>query len=155
MWLMDGIRNLLLLQLYMEFDDGITDICTKPLEWHILFSPFLRADIYTGETYDARREIEGWNKPGSIFNKLSKRCPWLIVNTFVDREDNDFIRKFPAMLLPDPGGKLEAQKCEPIKAVEEIKLKGCIAQKRVCILLNFPRTSGWIRIKLCGERGKG
>ena len=34
----------------------------------------------------------------SIFNKLSKRCPWLIVNTFVDREDNDFIRKFPAML---------------------------------------------------------
>ncbi|MFY9177955.1 MAG: family 78 glycoside hydrolase catalytic domain [Caldicoprobacterales bacterium] len=146
----------LLLQLYMEFDDGSTQIiCTKPLEWHILFSPFLRADIYTGETYDARREIEGWNKPGSIFNKLSKRCPWLIVNTFVDREDNDFIRKFPAMLLPDPGGKLEAQKCEPIKAVEEIKPQRLYSPKEGLYLVEFPQNfSGWIRIKLCGERGK-
>lgn len=146
----------LLLQLYLEFADGSEKfINTKPFEWDVIFSPYLRADIYTGEIYDARMEINGWNKPDKSFYEKRKLNPWLLVDAYSKIQEDGSIRVYPAMLLPAPGGRMESQKCEPIKAVQEIKPEKIYSPTVGIYVVSFPQNfSGWVRIRLRGERGK-
>ena len=59
------------------------------------------------------------------------------------------------MLLPAPGGRIEAQKCEPIKAVQEIRPEEIYAPAEGIYIVSFPQNfSGWIRIRLRGEKGQ-
>ncbi len=53
-----------LLQLELVFDDGSTQTVATDGEWKWTPSPVLENDIYNGETYDARRERDGWSQPG-------------------------------------------------------------------------------------------
>ncbi len=51
-------------QLHVEFVDGSsTDIPTGS-DWKAAIGPILEADFLQGETYDARRELPGWDEPG-------------------------------------------------------------------------------------------
>lgn len=52
-----------LLQLNIEYIDGTTSSVVTNTSWQASLSPLAQHDVYSGETYDARREQLGWSKP--------------------------------------------------------------------------------------------
>jgi alpha-L-rhamnosidase len=59
-----GRKTRLLAQLHLFFADGSSQVIASDESWKGGFGPILEADIYAGETYDARAEIEGWDASG-------------------------------------------------------------------------------------------
>ncbi len=53
----------LLVQLHLEFTDGTKRTVFTDESWKATYGPILEADNYMGETYDARRELVGWDTP--------------------------------------------------------------------------------------------
>ena len=51
----------LLAQLEIEFADGTSQTVGTDGSWKTAASPILHSEIYAGETYDARREVAGWD----------------------------------------------------------------------------------------------
>lgn len=64
-----GNRNLygknlrLLSQLYIEYADGTSQIVASGPDWKGSLGPIQQADFLMGETYDARMEMSGWDRP--------------------------------------------------------------------------------------------
>ena len=59
-----GNKLALIAQLEITFKDGSKRTITTDDTWKASFGPIRMSDIYNGETYDARKEINGWDKPG-------------------------------------------------------------------------------------------
>ena len=54
----------LLAQLEVTFDDGSTMTVATDDSWRAAHGPTLMSGIYEGESYDARRELDGWSTGG-------------------------------------------------------------------------------------------
>lgn len=61
---MFGKEPALLAQLELTFADGHTEVVATDASWRSHPSPIQASDLMLGETYDARKEIDGWDKPG-------------------------------------------------------------------------------------------
>ncbi len=59
-----GDRTGVLLQLEVEHPDGSRTTVVTDGSWRSTLGPVTRADIYQGETFDARRTLPGWSAPG-------------------------------------------------------------------------------------------
>ncbi|MGA2064995.1 MAG: glycoside hydrolase family 78 protein [Thermoguttaceae bacterium] len=59
-----GRQTRLWLQLDAFYADGSSDTVASDGSWTAGFGPILAADLYAGETYDARLEPAGWDRPG-------------------------------------------------------------------------------------------
>jgi alpha-L-rhamnosidase len=59
-----GDRLALLAQVEIDYADGTTDRVVTDGAWRAATGPILAADLYDGETYDARLERPGWSAPG-------------------------------------------------------------------------------------------
>lgn len=59
-----GEKLRLLAQLCVEYSDGTKETIISDKSWKASLGPILQADFLMGETYDARLEMMGWNKPG-------------------------------------------------------------------------------------------
>ncbi|RPJ74038.1 MAG: hypothetical protein EHM24_06830 [Acidobacteria bacterium] len=59
-----GARLALLAQLHVTYTDGREEIVGTDGQWKSSTGPILMSEIYDGETYDARREKDGWTVPG-------------------------------------------------------------------------------------------
>jgi alpha-L-rhamnosidase len=55
----------LLAQLRIEHADGSVEWIATDASWKAADSPILKAEIYDGETHDARRQLTGWDMPGN------------------------------------------------------------------------------------------
>ena len=62
-WNIYGDRQALIAELRIEYADGTRAVFATDESWRAVESPYLRAEIYDGEVYDARREIDGWCTP--------------------------------------------------------------------------------------------
>ena len=51
-------------QLEIELADGTIQTIATDNTWKTAFGPYLEAEFLAGETYDARRQIPGWDSPG-------------------------------------------------------------------------------------------
>ena len=52
-------------ELHLTYKDGTSEIITSDDSWKTTADgPYLSNNIYTGDIYDARKEIAGWNRPG-------------------------------------------------------------------------------------------
>jgi len=86
---------MLSLDLYITYTDGTEQIVSSDDSWKVSTAGPTRYDsYYLGETYDARKEITGWDRPG--FNAAA----WE-----------------PARLVSAPTGVLRAESQEPIRIV--------------------------------------
>ncbi|MFD1255451.1 glycoside hydrolase family 78 protein [Mucilaginibacter terrae] len=91
-------RPRLKLQLFVEYTDGRTQtICSGP-GWKVADGPIRFDGIYTGEVYDANKEINGWD-----------------LSSYTDKTWKD------AVTMPDPGGKMVALSCPPVGIAKTIK----------------------------------
>jgi alpha-L-rhamnosidase len=61
---MYGDRPRFLAQLVIDYLDGRTDTIGTDSTWRFAYGPLLESDLLMGESYDARLEFPGWDKPG-------------------------------------------------------------------------------------------
>jgi alpha-L-rhamnosidase len=59
-----GERPKFLAQLVIDYLDGRTDVIGTDSTWKFAYGPLLESDLLMGESYDARLEFAGWDKPG-------------------------------------------------------------------------------------------
>lgn len=84
--------------LMIVYKDGTSEQVFSDSSWKVTTGPILTDGIYTGETYDARKELGAWSKPGYDDSKWSA-----------------------AQVMDAPKGKLAARPCPPVVIGETIK----------------------------------
>ncbi|MCM3628492.1 glycoside hydrolase family 78 protein [Paenibacillus glycanilyticus] len=57
-----GDTRALLLQLHIDYEDGTSELVVSDPSWRASTGPILMSELYHGETYDARLEIQGWSE---------------------------------------------------------------------------------------------
>ncbi len=120
----------LIAQLDIDAGDTSLTLVTDTL-WRTSTGPLLHNGIYTGEIYDARREMPGWARPAY-----------------------DDSRWQQAVRRPAPGGRLTGQTAPPDRMIREVKP---VAVKRLNdTTLQYDMgemISGWVRLYVQGKRG--
>ncbi|GIO14981.1 alpha-L-rhamnosidase [Cohnella xylanilytica] len=59
-----GERPFFLLQLNIEYADGLRESVVTDAGWRAAKGPIVYSDMIKGETFDARLELTGWDRPG-------------------------------------------------------------------------------------------
>ncbi len=121
----------LLFQLNVELEDGTAASVVSDTSWKGADGPILADSVYDGETYDARRETPGWERPG-----------------FDDTA-------WPAAeAVKGPAGVLSAELMPAIQVVDTIvpfKMSSPLPGAYIFDMgQNF---SGWARLRMSGPRG--
>lgn len=57
-------RPRMICELHMLMQDGTEQVILSDSQWKTATGPFIRNDIYSGDTYDARKAIPGWKEVG-------------------------------------------------------------------------------------------
>jgi alpha-L-rhamnosidase len=95
-----GTEPRFLAALEIDHPDGTRTRVTTGKNWRVACGPILEADIYHGESYDARRELPGWCEPGGI----RPSGGWQ-----------------PAKVFPGYKGLLQPKIHEPVRVTETLK----------------------------------
>ncbi|HEX6709738.1 MAG TPA: glycoside hydrolase family 78 protein [Rubrobacter sp.] len=126
-----GARPQLLAQLDVEYEDGSTESIATDDSWRCSTGPILFSDLLMGESYDARKEMPGWNEPG--FDDSA----WF----GVDAEE-----------IGDPN--LVAQPDEGIRVTEEVQAKTVTEPRDGAYVFDMGQNMvGWVRLRVEGEDG--
>ncbi|MDR8390908.1 glycoside hydrolase family 78 protein [Aliifodinibius sp. S!AR15-10] len=122
----------LLLQLEIQFEDGTEQVITTDETWKVSTEGPTRYDsYYLGETYDARREIEGWRTTG--FDDAG----WSA-----------------ARVVEAPKGSLRAQPHEPVKIVDTLEPGIRTEPESGVIVYDIGQNlAGWVQINVDAPEG--
>jgi alpha-L-rhamnosidase len=127
-WFADRVA---LLQINVELAGGQKIEIVSDPTWKAAQGPILADSIYHGETYDARKEMPGWDKPGFT------ATGWTEVKT-----------------VESPTAQLSAQMMPPIRVIQDITpLKMTTPRPGVWIYDMGQNFSGWVRLRVSGPRG--
>jgi len=120
----------LLLQLNVELEDGTAASLISDTSWKAADGPIFEDSVYNGESYDARRETPGWDRPG-----------------FDDKD-------WPAAeTVKAPGGVLSSQLMPAIQVVDTIVPLGMTNPKPGVYIFDMGQNfSGWARLRVNGPR---
>ncbi len=130
---MYGDEPLLLAQLEIELADGTRQTISSDTSWTgTADGPIVFSGIYEGETYDARKEMPGWDRAG--FSAL----PWQTVK----------------VVAHPPVGSLVAQRSEPIRAQRELKPVSISEPAPGVYVFDLGQNmAGWTRFRFKGKAG--
>jgi len=121
----------LLAQLNITYTNGTTEIITTDEKWKSSTGPIKSAEIYHGETYDARDENIGWSQPG--YNDSDWKgvtSPKVTLNNLISTEN------------------------EPVKKHEIFKAGKLITTPAGEKVLDFGQNLvGWVIVKAKGNAG--
>ncbi|MEN8249048.1 MAG: family 78 glycoside hydrolase catalytic domain [Bacteroidota bacterium] len=122
----------LLLQINLEYEDGSTDVVISDENWKLTpDGPIIANNEYDGETYDALKEMPGWNRVG--FNDSD----WMDVE-----------------MVESPSKELSPQMTEPIRITETIEpIKITEPQPGVYIFDMGQNMVGWTELTVKGKAG--
>jgi alpha-L-rhamnosidase len=125
----DKIR--LLTQLHIDYTDGTSQIVASDPSWKASFGPIILSDMFEGETYDARKEMPGWDRPG--FGDAD----WAAVDA--GTEIHPMIQAYPGV---------------PVRAVQEMPTVKLTEPKPDTYVFDMGQNfSGWARLTVRGQRG--
>ena len=120
-------------KLFIEYTDGTTKEIVTDGRWKTTVSPTVFDNVYWGESYDARLEVDDWSQPGL---DVSNWQTAIEVNS------------------PCPDDRLRPQLLPPIKEVERI---APVSIKKVAPktwLFDFGRNiAGWVEMKVNQDAG--
>jgi alpha-L-rhamnosidase len=123
--------NVLLLQMNIELEDGSKIEVVSDASWKGMDGPVVSDSIYNGETYDARLETSGWDRPGFDDSR------WSNVN-----------------VVDGPKGELSSQMMPPIRVVDTIvPLKMMSPTAGVFVFDMGQNFSGRAQLRVRGPRG--
>lgn len=125
-----GRQPLGLCQLRIDYTDGGQETIVSDGSWKASSGPLLSSDLLMGETYDARRELSGWDRAG--FN------------------DADWS---PAQ-VQQPEVRLEAQKGPPARRQEELPARELTQPAAGKWVFDLGQNMvGWARLRVRGAAG--
>ena len=125
-----GARPALLAQLHVEYSDGSTETFITDKSWRWGAGPIESSDLLDGESYDARKEMPGWDKVGF--------------------DDSQWQR----VSIRDSSAKLQAQIGPPIKRLDEVPAKTVKEPQPGKLTFDLGQNMvGWVRLKVKGEAG--
>jgi len=121
----------LLLQINVELEDGTMTSVVSDASWKAADGPIFEDSVYNGESYDARRETPGWDRPGYD----DKGWP-------------------TAEAVKAPAGVLSAQMMPAIQVVDTlVPLKMTNPRPGVYVFDMGQNFSGWARLRVQGPQG--
>ncbi len=125
----DKIR--LMTQLQIDYTDGTSQIIGSDRTWKACFGPIILSDMFEGETYDARKEMPGWDRPGFDDAK------WSAVDA--GTEIDPLIQAYPGV---------------PVRVTQEMPTVELTAPKPDTYVFDMGQNfSGWARLKVKGKAG--
>jgi alpha-L-rhamnosidase len=126
-----GSKPRLLMQLEIEYADGSRKTIVTNGSWRAAYGPHLEADFYMGETYDARKEMHGWDT--ADFN--DSKWDTVVVTDTVQAQ----VQSYPGVT---------------VKKMIEIKPKKVTEPKKGVYVFDMGQNfAGWARLKVRGEPG--
>ena len=126
-----GDRPRLLLQLEVELTEGAPVRLASGAGWKASAGPVRYNDYSHGESYDARRELPGWDTPGYDDSR------WSAVQE-----------------VAAPSGTLRAQPLAACEVVETRAAERILTPAAGVAVYDFGQNcSGWSRLRVRGERG--
>ena len=124
-------RPRLIAQLNIEYNDGSRETVVSDQNWKVTEGPILRNNVYLGEVYDARKEIDGWDSAGFA--------------------DHTWPNAKPAV---EPVGPLQAQCAEPVKVTDTLGAVSVTQIEPGKYIFDMGRNyAGWVRLKVKGLAG--
>ncbi|MEV5963501.1 family 78 glycoside hydrolase catalytic domain [Kribbella sp. NPDC051952] len=121
----------LIARLVIEYHDGRTTEVVTDESWRITGGPTLSDSLYTGETYDARRALPGWDAPGFDDSSWSA-----------------------ATVVEAPKGQVKAQEHEPIRVTDTVDPVDVTEVRPGVWIADFGRTvAGWTRLTVTASAG--
>ncbi len=127
-----GQKNAFFCQLELETVSGKKSTLGSDLSWKWHEGPVLFSELYDGETYDARSEIPGWDRPG--FNEGAWKSVAVV--------EHDY-----ATLTPQEG--------VPIQVIEEIGAMELITTPKGETVIDFGQNlTGWVKFFVQGKAGE-
>ncbi|MEV4172890.1 family 78 glycoside hydrolase catalytic domain [Nonomuraea sp. NPDC049709] len=112
-------------QLEVRYADGTSERFGTGAGWLATEGPTTRSHWYGGEDHDARREIAGWDTPGT------DRSGWR-----------------PATVRPDGTDLLRARACPPIRVTEELPAAKLAAADGTAVFDVGTVVAGWAELRL-------
>ncbi len=125
-------RARFILEMHLTYSDGTSEVVATDKTWKTTSDgPYISNNIYSGDTYDARKEIAGWCSAGFDASAWSA-----------------------AVEAPDPSPLLVAQKMPQIRPTEEIKPVGVTSFGDTSYVFDFGKNiSGLCRLRISGDAG--
>ena len=121
----------LLAQLNIALPDGRRLVVGSDTTWKVSTGPILHNGVYTGEVYDARLEMPGWDKPGF--------------------DDANWAH---AVQMRPPTGKLVGQISPPDRVVRTLQPVSLREIRPGTFWFDFGQMlSGWAQLQVSGPRG--
>jgi len=123
--------TVLLVQINIELEGGEKVEVVSDASWKGMDGPVVANSIYNGETYDARLETPGWDRPGYADGQWSA-----------------------AEVVAGPKGVLSAQMMPPIQVVDTIvPLRMASPKPGVYVYDMGQNFSGWAQLRVRGQQG--
>ncbi len=127
-----GEKIALLAQLKITYADGSEEWIVSDSTWKSSTGAILQSDIYNGETYDARLETTGWDKPG--FNDSA----WQPIET-----------------IAPPVAPLVASEGSPVRITQVLRpIEKIITPKGELVFDMGQNFVGWVQFSLTGKAGE-
>lgn len=127
-----GPSPVMILEQHIWYTDGTKDVISSGIDWKTTDGPIVFDDIYDGETYDARKELPGWDSPGY--------------------DDADWEN---TVLVSEGMGKLVSQgTVPPIRVIKPRTAVKLTQPAPDTYLFDFGQNfSGWLHLKVKGPAG--
>ncbi|MDQ1570163.1 MAG: alpha-L-rhamnosidase [Actinomycetota bacterium] len=128
-----GEQPAVAVQLVIDYADGTSETIVTDASWRATGdAPITASGIYSGESYDATREVAGWSSPG--FDDSG----WSAVRVETDEYPTPRARTSPA-----------------VRIIEEVAVRDVITSPSGATILDFGQNLvGRLRISVRGERGR-
>lgn len=134
----EGLYNIfgdtlaLLAELHITGEDGSVQIIRTDESWESSLGPIVFSDIYYGESYDARKEVPGWDTPDA------DRSSWTPCS-IEEGMSLDVVRPFDG---------------EPVRRTGELKVQGMFTTPAGETVLDMGQNFvGWLKVRLSGKAG--
>ena len=120
-------------QLEVIYTDGSTETIVSDASWKASYGPTIEADWMMGETYDANKELTGWDKPGfndGNWNKVEAQ----------DSVETKYLQAYPGV---------------PVRLTEEINAKVITEPAKGVYVFDLGQNfAGIVRLKINGKTGQ-
>ncbi|MCC2672544.1 MAG: Bacterial alpha-L-rhamnosidase, partial [Armatimonadetes bacterium] len=149
-----GKTPALLAQLEIEYADGTREIVSTGKDWKVTSEqPIREADMLMGETYDARMELPGWDRPGFPVKNWK---PAILAgeNGSIKAPYSDAAGPREVELGFIRPAKLEAYPTAPVRATQELKAVRMTEPKPGVYIFDLGQNfSGVARLRVKGSPG--
>ena len=124
-----GTKTRLGAELHMAYAAGTNQVIVSDSSWKAGFGPIQQSDMQSGEQYDARLELPGWDSPGY------SNASWSLVTT-------------GAQVAP----LISAAPAEPVQTNQQIIPVAITQPQAGHYVVNFGQNfAGWVRLKLTNQ----